>query len=275
MTELARSLLFVPGSRPERFEKAAASGADAVILDLEDAVPAADKRLALERVTEWLRRGHPAVVRINARGTPWHDEEIAALVGVALQVMVPKAEDAQALSDLARRLNAELIALIETARGVQAVDAIAAAPGVTRLAVGTIDLAAELGVDPRNGSALAYARGRVAMASAAAGLSAPIDGVTTAFDDLALVAADAAEARALGYGAKLCIHPRQVEAVHDAFRPLEHELQWAERVLAAAEEAGGGAVAVDGSMVDAPVVARARDLLARGREPTSGRDASR
>ena len=124
--------------------------------------------------------------------------------------MIPKAEDPETLASLARRAEVELVALVETARGIQAVDDIAAAPGVSRLAIGTIDLAVELGVDPSSWAGLAHARGRLVVASAAAGLAAPIEGVTTDFRDAARVGSDATTARALGFGGKLCIHPRQV-----------------------------------------------------------------
>ncbi len=257
----ARSLLFVPGSRPERFEKAAAAGADLVVLDLEDAVPPDQKDAALQHVTQWLRGGQWAVVRINGAGTPWHEAEVSAMAGLFCAVVVPKAEDGAGLTALGQRLGRRLIALVETARGVRDLDAVAAAHGVERLALGTIDLAAELQVDPTSGPALAYSRGRMVVASAAAGLAAPIDGVTTALDDEELLRSDTRAARALGFGGKLCIHPRQVRVVLEALRPPQAEVRWAERVVQAS--AGGGVAVVDGAMVDPPVLARARAVLSR------------
>jgi citrate lyase subunit beta/citryl-CoA lyase len=175
--------------------------------------------------------------------------------------MVPKAEHAAGLARLGERCPGGLIALVETARGVRGVDAVAATPGVERLALGTIDLAAGLGVDPDAWAALAYSRGRLVISSAAAGIAAPIDGVTTALGDPVALASDTRAARALGFTGKLCIHPRQVEVVHEEFRPGIDEIRWARRVVA--ESSSGGVAVVDGAMVDAPVVARAHAILSR------------
>lgn len=259
----ARSLLFVPGNRPNRFDKAVASGADLVVLDLEDAVAPGDKPDALAHVVSWLAGGHRAVVRINSVATTWHDDEVTALKDLSCMVMVPKAEDAEALAGLAARLHQPVIALVETAAGIAHLDTVAAASGVERVALGTIDLAAQLGIDPSHRLALDYARGRVVMASAAAGLPPPVDGVTAALNDMELLTSDTRSARDLGFGAKLCVHPRQVDVVHAALRPSEHEIAWANRVLAA--DTSGGVGVVDGAMVDAPVLARAHAILSRAR----------
>jgi citrate lyase subunit beta/citryl-CoA lyase len=257
----ARSFLFVPGDRPERFAKAAESGADAVVLDLEDAVAPAVKAEALEHVVAWLGAGNAAVVRVNAAGTPTHDTELAALAGTGAVVMLPKTDSAAQVAAVRARVGA-VLALVETPRGVTAADEIAAA-GVVRLALGTVDLAAELGVDPASPSAFAYSRGRLVMASAAAGLPGPVDGVTVRLDDPTVLDVDLAHARELGLGAKLCIHPKQVAAVNAAFSPSAAELAWAERIVFAAEASSSGVVVVDGAMVDAPVVTRARRILSR------------
>jgi citrate lyase subunit beta / citryl-CoA lyase len=251
----ARSLLFVPGDRPERFAKAEASGADVVVLDLEDAVAPSAKAEALSHVVAWLGAGHHALVRINAVGAPTHAAELAALPGVT--VMLPKTESAAQVESI----GAPVVALLETPVGIRDADAIAAAEGVVRLALGTVDLGAELGVDPASYAAMAYSRGRLVVASAAAGLPGPIDGVTVALDDPARLDADLAVSRDLGLTAKLCIHPRQVETVNSGFAPSAEEVAWARRILDAA--AGGGVVVVDGAMVDAPVVTRARRIVER------------
>ena len=256
----ARSFLFVPGSRPDRFEKALASGADVVVLDLEDAVVPEEKGQALHDAVAWLGGGGRAVVRVNAVGTPWHVAEVDALAG-RCPVMLPKAETPQDVASVAERVGGGVIALVETARGIRDVDAIASTGGVARLALGTVDLAADLVVDPSSWSALAYSRGRIVMASAAAGLPAPIDGVTTRLDDSEVLTTETHAARDLGFGAKLCVHPRQIVLVNGLFRPSEDEIQWAQRVLAGA--AAGGVVVVDGAMVDAPVLLRARSILQR------------
>jgi citrate lyase subunit beta/citryl-CoA lyase len=274
---LPRSYLFVPASRPDRYERALASGADAVIVDLEDAVAAAHKPAARESLQRWLSsRPHdaPAItVRINAAGTPWHDADLALATqsGVAA-LMVPKGERTALLSTVAaRRDGLGVIALIESARGIAAAREIAAAPGVTRLAFGSIDLALDLGLRNAVEDDLAPYRAELVLASRLAGLPAPVDGVTAAIDDAALLVADVQRARRLGFGAKLCIHPRQVRAVHQGLAPAPPEVAWARRIVEAAGSAGGGAVAVDGTMVDAPVLERARTILRDAQAPASGR----
>jgi citrate lyase subunit beta / citryl-CoA lyase len=230
-----RSLLFVPGSRPERFDKALAAGADAVILDLEDAVAPADKPAARQAVRAWLRPQHRVVVRINAEGTPWFADDLAlaALPGVAA-LMLPKAERPQTVAALVAAGAAAVLPLVESAAGFGALDAVAAAPGVQRLVFGAIDLQVDLGMRDALEDELLYFRSRLVLASRLAGIGAPVDGVSTAIDDAAALQADVARARRLGFGGKLCIHPRQVAGVHAAFAPSAQELAWAQRVLAAA-----------------------------------------
>jgi citrate lyase subunit beta/citryl-CoA lyase len=263
----ARALLFVPGDRPERFAKAASSGADAVVLDLEDAVAPAAKPQALRNVLEWLRAGREAVVRVNATGTATFRAEIEALAGTTATVMLPKSESGAQVTDAHARLSEGqgILPLIETPLGIRDADQIAAATGVVRLALGTIDLAAEIGVEPTSYAAFAYSRGRLVIASAASRLPGPIDGVTTALDDAALLAADLRVARELGFTGKLCIHPRQVSPVNAAFSPSADELDWARRVVDAAADSESGVVVLDGGMIDAPVVTRARRVLDRAR----------
>ncbi|MEV0149901.1 MULTISPECIES: CoA ester lyase [unclassified Nonomuraea] len=262
----ARTLLFVPGNRPERFAKAHASSPGLVVLDLEDAVPAADKADARRQVTGWLAAGHTGAVRINPPGTPWHDEDVRAVAAYGCAVMVPKAEDAGALRDLAGRL-ACLIALVETARGVIEAPRIASAPGVERLAFGSFDLAAQLGVAPDDRGALASSRGALVLASAAAGIAPPVDGVTGDVRDPEPLRDDVRHARRLGFTGKLCVHPGQVPVAEEALRPADEEVRWARSVV----EAGGagGVVVLDGRMVDKPVVDRARRILRTSRPRTS------
>jgi len=262
-----RSYLFVPADRPERYAKALASGADAVIIDLEDAVAASAKDSARESLAAWLDRGGETsgiVVRINDAASAAFDADLAIVgrVGVAA-VVVPKAES---IGDLARvraaAPAAALLPLIETAAGIDRVREIAAAPGVQRLVFGSIDLQLDLGIEEgSDGSELLAFRSALVLASRLAGVDAPVDGVSTAIDDAAALDADTRRARRLGFGAKLCIHPRQVATVHAAFAPSADELAWAERVVAAAAASSGGAVAVDGRMVDRPVLLRAQALL--------------
>lgn len=253
--------LFVPGDRPERFGKAAASGADVVVLDLEDAVAPERKEDARRHVCAWVAEGHECAVRVNAPGTRWHTGDLAALSGSGCAVMLPKADDPVAVREVAEMLGGSptLIALVETARGVLNARGIAAIPAVARLAFGSFDLTAELGVDPADREALAQARGALVLASAAAGVPGPVDGVTSDLGDEDLLTEDVGYARRLGFTGKLCVHPKQVAVAAAALRPNEHETRWARQVVDAA--AGGGVAAVGGRMVDKPVLDRARRIL--------------
>ena len=264
-----RTYLFVPGHRADRFDKALDSAADAVVLDLEDAVAPEDKPAARALVAQRLAPAGALerdrlIVRINDVSTPWFaaDVEMLSRAGV-VTVMLPKAEHPEAVSQVRGACpGVSVLALIETARGVLKAEAIAEAEGVSRLIFGTIDFALDLGLsdDP---AGLDHAASRIALASRAAGLPAPVAGVTAAIDDEPRLLADLARARVHGFDAKLCIHPRQVEPIHRALRPGATELAWAHRVVAAAGH--GGAAQVDGRMVDKPVLLRAQALLARER----------
>jgi citrate lyase subunit beta / citryl-CoA lyase len=262
---MPRSYLFVPADRPERYAKALASGADAVIVDLEDAVAASAKDSARASLAAWLAGGGASVVvRINDVAHPGlaDDLRLIAHANVAA-IMVPKVESARDLARVrAAAPAAVLLPLIETAAGIDRVREIAAAPGVQRLTFGSIDLRLDLGIEG-DGDELLLFRSQLVLASRLAALAAPVDGVTTTIDDGAAIEADARRARRLGFGAKLCIHPRQIAAVHAAFAPSADEVAWAERVVAAAAAAHGAAFALDGTMVDRPVLRRAEALLAR------------
>jgi citrate lyase subunit beta / citryl-CoA lyase len=259
----ARTLLFVPGNRPQRFAKAAAAQPDIVIIDLEDAVGPEDKDAAREHAAAWLAAGNAAMVRINAPDTPWHADDLALVATHRVPVMLAKAERAEQLERITELApGAPLIPLIETAAGVRGVHELSAVTGVTRLAFGSIDLGNELGVDSDDRTALLLHRSQLVLASAAEGLAPPIDGVTPVFTETDTVTSDVDYARRLGLTAKLCIHPAQVPTVHRALAPSESEIDWAGAVMAAAENAGGSAVAVDGRMIDVPVVERARRILA-------------
>lgn len=254
------TLLFVPGDRPDRFDKAVASGADLVILDLEDAVIPESKDAAREHVTAWLAKGNTTAVRTNAKGET-AERDVSALATHPVPVMVPEAEDPSELASICARLHPDsvVIALVESARGVLAAPELARVAGVTRLALGTFDLAVELGVDPNDREAMAGARQALVLASAAAGLARPIDSVTAAVDDPVRLDSDLAHAVRIGFGGKLCIHPRQVPSARAAFRPSEADVAWARRIMD--KTVSGSAVLVDGEMVDKPVVERARRIL--------------
>lgn len=263
MSAAPRSYLFVPGDRPERFDKAWASNADAVILDLEDAVAPERKAAARAAISGWLSVDRPVWIRINAPDSPGYADELAllALPGVAGAV-VPKAEVLpQELVMLATRQGRGLIALIETAKGIREAEALARTPRVVRLAFGSIDFQVDLGIEGDDDALLLF-RSQLVLASRLGALPPPVDGVTVATGDEALLRRDTERSRRLDFGAKLCIHPQQVDTVHAAFAPAAAELAWAARVVAAMQASNGAAVAVDGRMVDRPVLLRAQRLLA-------------
>ena len=263
---LEHSCLFVPGDRPERFDKALNAGADMVILDLEDSVPAGRKTMAREAAARWLSGDRPVFVRINGVETGEFDEDVAALAarpGLA-GVVLPKAESRKQVAALASRLPGpvRLILLVESALGVWNVLELASAPRVHRLAFGAIDFQLDTGIAGA-GEELLYARSRLVLASRIAGLLPPLDGVTASIEDTEALVADVRRARRLGFGGKLCIHPRQVKAVNDGFLPTAEEVAWARSVLQAVSGGSGGAVKHEGRMIDRPVVERAMRILER------------
>ncbi|KQT85240.1 CoA ester lyase [Aurantimonas sp. Leaf443] len=258
----ARSFLFVPGDRPERFGKAAASGADQVILDLEDAVAPTAKAGARAAIAAYFEGGGSAMIRTNAPSSADFsaDLDLCRAVG-APALVLPKAETPEDLAAVHAALpQAVLCPLVESARGMAGCEALAAGSGVSRLMFGTIDFMLDLAI-PADGEALNAFRSRLVLASRLAGIAAPVDGVTVELRDGAVLEAELARSLAFGFSAKLCIHPAQVEAVHRAFAPGERALAWARSVTAAAEGAGGQAFSLEGQMIDAPVVARARRIL--------------
>ncbi len=256
-TALSVSFLFVPATRPERLAKAAATGA-LPVLDLEDAVAAAEKPSARAALRSLDVSG--AVIRVNAISTPDFEADIAALDRLSpLAVMLPKAESAGDLARL-RVLLPEAIGimpLVETARGLAALREIAVAPGVSRLAFGTVDLSVDLGIHDESDVMAAF-RAELVLTSRLAGIAQPVDGVCTRIEDDAAMERHARRAAACGFGAVLCIHPRQVPVVDRAFAPSDADVARARRVLDAVEAAGSGAIKVDGRMVDRPVVELAR-----------------
>jgi citrate lyase subunit beta/citryl-CoA lyase len=255
-----RSWLFVPGSRADRFDKAAAAGADMLIIDLEDAVAPEEKAAARAAIRDWLTAERKAVIRINAAGTDWFsaDLALAALPGV-VAVMLPKAERIEDLVTVMQAGAAGVVPLIETAAGLAAAQPLAAADGVLCLAFGSLDFQVDLGLRDATEDDLIYFRSQLVLASRLAGLAGPIDGVTTAIDDTGRLRIDVTRAWRLGFGGKLCIHPRQIAEVHNGFTPDAATVAWAQRVIAAAD--GGGVATVDGEMVDKPVLLRAQTIL--------------
>jgi citrate lyase subunit beta / citryl-CoA lyase len=257
-----RSLLFVPANRPDRFIKALSSGADAVVIDLEDAVPPDEKTHARNAVASWLSPDRKVYIRINGADTPWFRDDLtlARMPGVA-GVMLPKAEHIDEVFTVACvGAGTAVLPMIESAVGLNNVQTIARAQGVQRLIFGAIDFQLDTGIRGDDVELLPH-RSQIVLASRLAGLAAPVDGVSTAIDDLTSLRNDAVRSRRLGFGGKLCIHPRQVDIVNACFAPSEEELTWAHRVLEASARSGGAAVAVDGRMVDRPIMMQAQAII--------------
>ena len=256
-----------PRTAPELLDKALSGPADAVVLDLEDAVPAEAKESARDAAVRaaTLPRTKPLWVRVNAVGTPWSAEDLAALTGTDLDgVRVPKAGDPETIAGLAQRLDLPLHLLLETALGVEQAYALATAhPSVVAVSLGEADLAADLGV--RRPDALAWARQRVVVACRAAGIAAPITSVWTDLADPDGLERDSREARDQGFFGRSVIHPKQVEPVHRAFTPSADEVTDARVLLGSLTDATGRGesawVDAKGRFVDAAVVAGAHRVL--------------
>ena len=270
---LARSFLFVPANRPERYAKALASGAGAVIIDLEDAIAPDDKPAARQQL-EAAFADVPAtdrsrlLVRANAAGTPWHDDDLMLVASLARDglagVVLPKAESSHQLAHVAALVGqaCALLPMIESAAGLEAANEIARSPQVARLLFGNLDFQADLGMACGPDEAeLQPVRMALVMASRRAGLAPPVDGVTAATGDLEQVQKDAERSRRSGFGARLCIHPAQVAVVNAALAPTADEIDWARRVLQASDATKLGVFTLDGRMVDAPVLLLARRML--------------
>jgi citrate lyase subunit beta / citryl-CoA lyase len=258
--------LFVPASRPERFEKAAASGADAIIIDLEDAVDPHGKDAARTAIQRHCIDTLPVYIRVNAAGTPWHADDVEALKDVPLAgIVLPKAESADSVTQLRRKFGREIpvLPLIESACGMEARQAVLSAPGVFCAIFGSLDYGLDMGCLP-DWEPLLPARMSLVQTSRSLGLAAPIDGVTTDIRNLSMVAADAGKARDHGFGGKLAIHPAQVGPILNAFEPGEEQVAWAGRVIEAVRS-GGAVCIVDGAMVDAPVIKKAQQILQRAK----------
>ena len=266
----ASTFLFVPGNRPERFIKALNSGAHAVIFDLEDAVAEEDKNVARSAIRQaWpsfsKEQRQRIVIRSNAPSTRFYGEDLMLAEELTIAcLLIPKSESIDQINGAADVLpSSAIIPMIETARGLQQIDAIANAQQVIRLALGNLDLQADLGmVCDAQETELQVARFGLVLASRLAEIAPPVDGVTIATDDIDRIMADALRGKRLGFGAKLCIHPAQVPIVSKAFTPTEAELQWSNQVIEADKASKGGVVKLNGRMIDRPVVLLAKRLLA-------------
>jgi len=262
-----RSFLFVPGNRPDRYARACTSGADNVIVDLEDAVAPAEKASARRSLVEWLGAGRAVAVRVNAPGSEWFIDDLRACAHEAVSAIVlPKAESTQDIEQVTAACGERpVLPLIETARGLWNALSVAQAPNVQALLFGSLDFQADLGTSDDD---LLPARSQLVLVSRVAGVGAPVDGVTQAIDDPELLRRDCHRARQLGFAGKLCIHPTQVDIVNRCFSPSADDVAWAQRVVDAFAESRGNAARFDGKMIDRPVLLRAQRILAEGRDVT-------
>ncbi len=279
-----RSKLFVPGSRPELFPKALASQADSLSFDLEDAVPETGKAEARRLVGQALQSSEFSaskkilIVRVNGVGSPHFAADLAAVVGPRLDLLnLPKVESAADVRAAAQALAAlesgrgltrpiGILANIESPRGLRLAAEIAGAdPRVAGLQIGYADLMEPLGIDRGNASAVQQIQFAVRLAAGEAGLWA-YDAAYGAIKDLDGYRTEALAAKRMGYLGKSCIHPTQIAVANEIFRPSDEEISFARRVVETAEKTGAGAFTVDGRMIDAPFIKRARAVLAIARQ---------
>ncbi|WP_449434894.1 HpcH/HpaI aldolase/citrate lyase family protein [Pseudomonas putida] len=261
-----KSALFVPGSRPERFAKALSTGADKIIVDFEDAVEEALKSQARENLAVYLTTNPHAnvIVRINASDHQenQNDLDLCSRFPQISAILLPKAESAEQVRHAASK-GKRIWPLIESAKGLENLAVIAAVPGVERLTYGALDLGLDLGLRAQSAAAsriFDQVRYQILVSTARSQLASPLDTVYPHLSNLEGLAAFARDALDMGFGGMLCLHPSQVGIVNEVFEPTAEEIEWARKVVAAAEGAPG-AFRLDGKMVDAPVIAAARRLL--------------
>lgn len=267
----ATTFLFTPATRPDRLTKAVSTACGLVIADLEDAVATSEKDSARRSLSGWLDE-HPehwVLVRVNASGTPWHTEDLrlcrhSGVIGVVL----PKTERVRDVEHAHTVSGKLVLPIIETPLGIGSLDRISRAFGVARHLFGKLDLGLSLNLtaddsDPEELVFLPH-RAKLVLESCLAKLPPPVDGIFTAINDLDGLERYARRAKNHGFGGVLLIHPGQIETVAGVFTPTREETAWAEKVMAAVTASGGSAVSLDGEMIDAPVIARARRVLGLG-----------
>ena len=271
----ARTFLLVPGDRPDLFESASRSGTDVVILDLGSTVSQSDKTTARASIEgEWQRLQRadtPVVVRVNSPSGAHGEQDLAwlSLLEAPAGVVLPKVEHVGQVSFVRQALQGiPLLPVIESAAGYAGVRQIAADPGVVRLVLCHPNFMVDTGIagleDEPELSALRF---EIAMATRLSQLAPAVDGATIQISDMDRLRRDMRRCLRYGFGAKVCIHPSQVEVVHQVCAPREEELQWALKVLRADEAAECGLLQVDGQLVEIPMVLQARRTLARAKGP--------
>ncbi|HLU01332.1 MAG TPA: CoA ester lyase [Advenella sp.] len=262
-----RSALFVPATRVDRIPKALASGADIVIVDLEDAVEQDAKQSARDALQAFAvaNPGQQFLLRVNDARSRWFNDDIAMcakLTNIA-GVMLPKAESESQIK-AAGMAGKPVYPIIESAMGIMRMPELCQAPGVARLSFGALDLALDLNMDRDSEGAqqlLAAVRPQLVIQSRAAGIDAPLDGVFPDIADTDGLRQSVALAKGMGFAGALCIHPAQLAVIHAVFEPTAQEKDWARRVLDEHEKSGRAAFKLDGQMVDMPVIEKARRIL--------------
>lgn len=274
MTEFTPPItpLFVPATQPDRFSKAATSGADAIIIDLEDSVAGKDKATARGNinktaVAELAKLPAAVFVRINGEDTEFFADDlahVAPLMESLAGLVLPKIETTSALTSIAHHCGetCAVIGLVESAKGIVNLPQLCQAANIAQLGFGAIDYALDVASNESN-EALLFARSKLVTLSRAFGLHPPLDKVTADFTDAKKVATHAGYAASLGFGGKLLIHPKQVAPTQQAFLPTASEVTWAERVLACVAETNDGVANLDGEMIDRPVIAKAHRIINR------------
>ena len=266
---MTRTYLFVPATRPERISKAFSSGADAVIVDLEDSVDHGSKESARKAILEHDKSHAQAVwLRINSADTKEYleDIEVAKHLKNLLGVVLPKVEFSTDITKLNQTVNRKIIAVIETAKGMLNISDIAQAKGLCSLSFGCLDLANDLGMRAGSEEAnLIYNRLRtdLLLHSTINNLLPPIETIYPAFNDHEGLKDFTKRWNNLGFGGMLCIHPTQVATIHETLRPSEEELNFAKQVCQYHEKSGSAAFKIDGKMVDMPVIKASKLLLSR------------
>jgi len=262
----ARTALFVPADRLDRLPRALASGADAVVIDLEDGVAAHFKDAARQAVSQ-LDVGMRAHVRVNGARTADLALDLQAIPLHVEGVMLAKAESIEQLDAVSERLaqHQDIVPLVESVTGLLAVGQLCRHPQVSRLAFGSLDFAVDSGIEDEEG--LTAVRVALVLQSRRFDLARPLDGVITEIADADVIAEQASRSRRLGFGGRMCIHPGQVRPVAQAFTPTPAAVEWARRVVEAFDRESGSPVLLDGRMVDLPVVLSARAVLSELGDP--------
>lgn len=280
---MPRSWLFVPATRPERFDKAVNSGADAVIIDLEDAVESADKPQAREHIAQYVAQSNNDKIKPTAKDAKvrasglWlrlnndvHlEEDLALCESLASHdaihgIVLPKVTEASQIESVFKSLKLPIVAQIESARGISQLDAIAQSEGLVALSYGRLDISNELDLTAGSEAEQDFfiqLRIQMRLISKLYNLSAPIESIYADFKDTAAMEATAGYASDLGFSGMLCIHPLQVDIANRAFKASESQLAFATKVIEHYQQTGDSIFAVEGVMVDLPVILQCQRLL--------------